>query len=222
MDRRESEKPVIVALAGILNGEKWSLGQAMIIGRDAACEIIIPDRQVSRFHARIQPDGDGAILEDLASKNGTFVNGKLVIEPVFLNDGDLLQIALVQGLVFLSSDATLPMEKEKPAPVSSEEGLFVDNRSRRIWVNKKEILPPLSVPQFRLLKALYEQKGKVVSRHELITAVWEDEEASGVSEQALDALVRRLRTRLQEIDPDREHIITVRGYGLRLENLDNN
>ena len=48
--------------------------------------------------------------------------------------------------------------------------------------------------------------------------VWEDEEASGVSEQALDALVRRLRTRLQEFDPKHDYIVTVRGYGLRLEN----
>jgi pSer/pThr/pTyr-binding forkhead associated (FHA) protein len=218
MDRRDSEKPVITAQAGLLNGERWSLSQSMIIGRDAACEIIIPDRQVSRFHARIRPDGEGAILEDLASKNGTYVNGKLVIEPVFLNDGDLLQVALVQGFVFLSSDATLPMEKVKPTPISTGEGIFVDNRSRRIWVNKKEIVPPLSVPQYRLLKALYEQVGKVVSRQELISAVWEEEEASGVSEQALDALVRRLRTRLQEIDQKHDYIVTVRGYGLRLEN----
>jgi DNA-binding response OmpR family regulator len=39
-----------------------------------------------------------------------------------------------------------------------------------------------------------------------------------VSEQALDALVRRLRDRLAEIDPIHNYIITVRGHGLRLEN----
>ncbi len=42
--------------------------------------------------------------------------------------------------------------------------------------------------------------------------------AEGVTEQALDALVRRLRDRLAEIDPDNEYIVTVRGHGLRLEN----
>jgi DNA-binding response OmpR family regulator len=48
--------------------------------------------------------------------------------------------------------------------------------------------------------------------------VWGDEDAADVSEQALDALVRRLRDRLAALDPTNNYIITVRGHGLRLEN----
>jgi DNA-binding response OmpR family regulator len=40
----------------------------------------------------------------------------------------------------------------------------------------------------------------------------------GISEQALDALIRRLRDRLAEIDPTQQFLITVRGHGLRLDN----
>jgi DNA-binding response OmpR family regulator len=58
----------------------------------------------------------------------------------------------------------------------------------------------------------------VVKRQDLIRAVWNDEDAVGVSEQALDALVRRLRDRLVDLDPDYAYIITVRGHGLRLDN----
>ncbi|HBF40900.1 MAG TPA: hypothetical protein DDW19_03760 [Anaerolineaceae bacterium] len=58
----------------------------------------------------------------------------------------------------------------------------------------------------------------MVQRDELISAIWEDESASGVSEQALDALIRRLRDRLAEVDPNHQYIVTVRGHGLRLEN----
>ncbi|HEX9013876.1 MAG TPA: helix-turn-helix domain-containing protein, partial [Anaerolineaceae bacterium] len=76
----------------------------------------------------------------------------------------------------------------------------------------------LSVPQFRLLQILFEQAGRVVPRTEVISVVWEDMEAQGVSEQALDALVRRLRDRLAEVDPHQEYVVTVRGYGLRLDN----
>ncbi len=57
----------------------------------------------------------------------------------------------------------------------------------------------------------------MVSREELIQAVW-GEEAFGVTEQAFDALVRRLRERLAEIDPHHHYILTVRGHGLRLDN----
>ena len=60
--------------------------------------------------------------------------------------------------------------------------------------------------------------GLVVPREELVKEVWEEEEAYGVSDQALDALVRRLRDRLAEADPGHEYVVTIRGHGLRLEN----
>jgi DNA-binding winged helix-turn-helix (wHTH) protein len=69
-----------------------------------------------------------------------------------------------------------------------------------------------------MLQALYEQQGNVVSRQDIIATAWGEENSQGVSEQALDALVRRLRDRLSEFDPNHEYIITVRGHGLRLEN----
>jgi DNA-binding winged helix-turn-helix (wHTH) protein len=65
---------------------------------------------------------------------------------------------------------------------------------------------------------LYGQQGQVVSRQELIASVWKEEQAIDVSEQALDALVRRLRERLTAIDPTHHYIATVRGHGLRLDN----
>ena len=79
--------------------------------------------------------------------------------------------------------------------------------------------PPLSALQFHVLRVLYENQGQVVDRQQLVTNVWGEEQAVGVSDQALDALLRRLRDRIaaQSI---REHpyIITVRGHGIRLEN----
>jgi DNA-binding response OmpR family regulator len=48
--------------------------------------------------------------------------------------------------------------------------------------------------------------------------VWPEEERMGISEQAIDALVRRLRDRISAVDPDHAYIVTVRGHGFRLEN----
>jgi DNA-binding response OmpR family regulator len=62
----------------------------------------------------------------------------------------------------------------------------------------------------------YSQPGQVISRNDLIQAIWSDEQTEGVSDQALDALIRRLRDRLAEIDPGHNYIQTVRGHGLRL------
>jgi hypothetical protein len=184
--------------------------------------VVIADRQVSRYHARLTATPKGLLLEDLGSKNGTYINGKLVSEPTYLQDGDIIAVALVQNFVFLSSDATMPMESGVPVSLGRSTGrLRLDARSRRVWVGQQEVLPPLSAPQFRLLQILYDQQGKVVARQDLITAVWGDEEAVGISEQAMDALVRRLRDRLSQLDPKYTYVITVRGHGLRLENPEN-
>jgi pSer/pThr/pTyr-binding forkhead associated (FHA) protein len=219
MDRAGAELPVIIGQSGPVNGQRWLIEDSLLIGRDASCDIVIPDRQVSRYHARVGHKDEGIILEDLGSKNGTYCRGQKITEPAILQDGDLLQIALVQSFVYLSSDATMPMEFEKAATQRLKTGrLQLDSRSRRVWIGKQEVVPPLSAQQFRFLEALYEQQGKVVPRHELVSVVWGDEEAAGVSEQALDALVRRLRERLASIDSGHNYVVTVRGHGLRLEN----
>jgi DNA-binding response OmpR family regulator len=91
-------------------------------------------------------------------------------------------------------------------------------RSRRVWVDDRLIDPPLSALQFHVLRVLYESQGQVVDRQQLVTNAWGEEQAVGVSDQALDALLRRLRDRIAAIDPEHPYIITVRGHGIRLEN----
>ncbi len=217
MEGSNLEFPVLIAQTGPLNGQRWSIKQAVVIGRDGACDVVIPDRQVSRYHARLLPSASGIILEDLGSKNGSFCNGIRVQEPQVLKDGDLVQIALAQHFTFLSSDATMPLEGSLPVEEPSKR-LQLDVRSRRVWVRRQELIPPLSAPQFRLMQVLYEQADRVVTREELVDAIWGGQQAEGVSEQALDALVRRLRERLDLLDPGVNYIVTVRGHGLRLEN----
>jgi pSer/pThr/pTyr-binding forkhead associated (FHA) protein len=222
MAKKGEELPLLIAQAGLLNGQRWSLRGSLVIGRDPACEIVIPDRQVSRRHARISVTRQGILLEDLGSKNGTHCNGVRVGEPVQLNDGDSVQVALVQIFTFLSSDATLPLEGEdylERVLEADETGtLRLEKRSRRVWLGKQEVLPPLSVSQYKVLELLYDNSGRVVTRQQLIEAIWGEEQAIIVSEQALDALIRRLRDRLASIDPTHAYISTVRGHGLRLDN----
>jgi DNA-binding winged helix-turn-helix (wHTH) protein len=218
MGNRNSGHPVLIGQAGPLNGNRWTVHDALMIGRDSSCEIVIPDRHVSRFHIRLDLSDEMVTVEDLGSKNGTFINNIQVATPTPLKDGDDLSIAYIQQFVFLSSDSTLPLDSNLLQHGRRKNRLFVDPKSRRVWINEKEVLPPLSVPQFRMLQMLYHQPGTVVSRQELVLTIWGDMEAVGISEQALDALVRRLRERLTSADPNHEYIITVRGHGIRLEN----
>lgn len=218
MDQERGNQGILIAQSGPLNGERWAIKDVTIIGRDPSCNIVISDRQVSRFHARISIDADGTQLEDLGSKNGSFVDEKQITEPILLHDGEMFSVAMVQQFVYLNSDATLPLEPLQSRRKDRWGMIFMEFRSRRVWVGEQEIDPPLSVPQFRLLQMLYNHPGQVVSRQELEVEVWGDEGAVGISEQALDALIRRLRERITAIDLKHQFIVTIRGHGVRLDN----
>jgi hypothetical protein len=208
------EFPLLVAKTGPLNGRRWPLAMPIVIGREAHCDIVIDDRQISRFHARFTPTSEGIVLEDMGSKNGTHCNGNLVSKPIVLQDGDLVQISLIQQFVFFTSDATVPLSDSLDHGIR----LNLDMRSRRVWVLNQQVVPPLSALQFHLLQVLFERPGQVISRQDLVAYAWGEDQSAGVSDQALDALIRRLRDRLAEIDTEHEYIVTVRGHGIRLEN----
>jgi len=223
MARSSNELPILVAQTGPMNGQRWTVATSLVVGREPGCDIAIPNREISRYHARFTLTPEGVIIEDLGSKNGTHCNGKPVVEPILLQDGDIIQIALAQQFLYLGSDvtATIPLEGGETDTLIVQPTigrLRLDKRSRRVWIGNTELVPPLSVSQFHLLEMLYDRQGKVVERHDLITSVWGDKEAVGVSEQALDALIRRLRDRLAGIDPTHSYIITMRGHGIRLDN----
>jgi len=150
-------------------------------------------------------------LEDAGSKNGVFINGKRIIKPQPLNDGDVIQLAPGLELIYVDSEATAPLPGRKGL------GLQIDEVERQIYVHGQLITPPLSNQQFQLLTKIAEQPGKVYSRAEIIEATWPGDDAEGVTDDAVDALIRRLRQRLAEIDPEYDFIITVRGYGFRLD-----
>lgn len=193
------------------NKQTWSLtGEVTTIGRWEDNDVVIPDRWISRYHAEIRHVGTRYVLYDRESKNGLFVNGRRVDEPLPLEDGDQIQIAPHCQLVFVDSEATAPV-------FQTQSGVLIDVDARRVWVMGKELDPPLSGAQFVLLQALAEHPGHVFERDDLIALVWPDEDPSGISDEAVNSLIRRLRRRLTEIDPAHRYIYAVRGHGTKFE-----
>lgn len=73
-------------------GETYPLGDEVTVGRGGGCGIVLPDDGfVSTVHARVFRRGDEVLVEDLGSRNGTFVNGERVVAPTRLRRGDHVQ-----------------------------------------------------------------------------------------------------------------------------------
>ncbi|MGC9348900.1 MAG: FHA domain-containing protein [Anaerolineae bacterium] len=212
--QEQTTQPLLVIYRGTLAGTRWPVtGDSVTLGRAKDCDIVLPERQISRHHARVERDSSGYLLRDLGSKNGTFVNGEPVRgQPYRLRDGDEITLAAVIQLGFVAGEATLPLEDIMITPA----GLTINEPARQVCLGRQVLDPPLSPAQFILLSLLMQADGDVVTREEVIEAVWPDA-VGGVTDQALDALVYRLRERLAELDPDYNYVVTVRGHGFRYE-----
>ncbi len=147
----KADIPVLIAQSGPLAGQRWSLNKSeLVIGRGADCDVMINDKVVSRYHARLKHEGGRWVVYD-ESKNGTHVNGQPATVAQPLQDGDVIAIAAVAKLVYVGSDATVPLSLELP-PAGR---LVLDFPARRVWVHGKEVDPPFSLPQYRLLELLF-------------------------------------------------------------------
>jgi DNA-binding winged helix-turn-helix (wHTH) protein len=97
---------------------------ATLLGRAPELQARIDSIKVSRHHARITVANGLAVLEDLGSKNGTFVGGRKVEAPVELADGDQItlgEVALIFRVLGIpgSTATASPLEPDPEAGVES-------------------------------------------------------------------------------------------------------
>ena len=86
-------RPVLTILTGSAAGylHKVSKGAA-VIGRATNAEVRVDDDGISRTHARLRAETDRAWVEDMGSRNGTFVNGVKISAATELREGDKIQV----------------------------------------------------------------------------------------------------------------------------------
>lgn len=89
------------------------------LGRHPECHVVVEAGAVSRYHARVIRQDENFRIEDLGSRNGTFLNGQLLDQPEPLNPGDRIRI----------SDVEFIFQTEEPKPFQPSESMTFDGSS---------------------------------------------------------------------------------------------
>ncbi|KFI46615.1 Forkhead associated (FHA) domain, binds pSer, pThr, pTyr [Bifidobacterium bohemicum] len=95
---------LLVSTRGAVSGSRYLLDEDKVtVGRDPHCDILLDDSTVSRAHAVFRRFGDGFVIDDSGSLNGTYVNRERVDSAV-LRNGDEIMIGKFR-LVYFAADA---------------------------------------------------------------------------------------------------------------------
>jgi pSer/pThr/pTyr-binding forkhead associated (FHA) protein len=193
----------------------------LTIGRDPTNDLVIEHKLASRRHARFEKDDIGFYIHDLESTNGTFVNGQRIQGAHLLRNNDEVWIGDTV-IVFRDPEATM---KGTPPPVARhrvlepQEELKVDTKAKEVVLRGQPLDPPLTAKEFQLLDLLYQHKGEVLSKEQIAQGVWDYEV---YDYNAIDALVYRLRHRIEADPSNPRYLVTVRGFGYKLMTGDPN
>jgi len=193
--------------------QDFSLNPEQItLGRSHDCDIVIEGKLISRRHATITRSGQGYVLTDLNSQNGTTINGIRLSAPEQLHDGDHIALGGMGKLVFSDSESTSSFW------LPSTMGIWLDLEKQDVWINGRCLNPKLSPAQYKLLEVLNNKKDNICSRAEIIAAIWPDI-SEGVSDEAVDALIKRVRARRDELQNGSHFLVTFRSRGLMLKSV---
>jgi two-component system, cell cycle response regulator len=98
-------------------GAQHPVNGNVILGRDETADLQLPDKTISRRHAALRLEGETAVVTDLDSSNGTFVNGTRIDDPTRLREGDSLQMGATVLEVRTARGETAPF----PPPATPTE-----------------------------------------------------------------------------------------------------
>ncbi len=103
-------------LVSLTDGREYAIeGSSLVFGREAVCDVVIPQKRVSRRHAEIIVTPKGYVVTDMSS-NGTFVNGERVVGQRFLSRADVVRVGDHEFRFY--ADAAVQPEPAAPQPAA--------------------------------------------------------------------------------------------------------
>jgi len=99
----------------------------------------------------------------------------------------------------------------------NNKSLFLDEKTGEIYKENIRIDNNLTANEYKLLKYFYENAYQIINRDSLAEAVWEASTKEGVSDEAIDQLISRLREKIDNEKSNPKHIFTHRGRGFQFK-----
>lgn len=126
------------------------------------------------------------------------------LELIHLTEGDKITIPLFEDFI-----KSMPSDKSK-------EKITFNPETKEITKGNMIISDSLTSSEYKLLSYFINNEDKILERDEIVNAVWKDlASTSGVTEQALDQLIFRLRKKIEENPNSPTHIQTIKGRGFK-------
>lgn len=148
-------------------------GERNVMGRHPDCDLVLESASVSRQHAQIVRENGQFFVEDLHSRNGTFVNGQQIAGRKLLQDGDRLKICDLSFTFYIdqpsdrlrvTETAALALLDDEPAPptssIMSKLDVSASHSGVRLTVNPEAKL--------RAMIEISQNLGKAVSLDEVL------------------------------------------------------
>jgi hypothetical protein len=138
-------KLTLQVISGADRGRVFSeLQTPMTIGREEGNTIRLNDERVSRFHVKIQDDGGRLVVTDLASTNGTRVNGHRCNLKI-LRFGDTIAIGRSVLLIGTREQIASGWFNDSSAPGSRSDRYYAEQGELDSWDNKQEFSTGIEV-----------------------------------------------------------------------------
>lgn len=145
-------------------------------------------------------------IETLVRKNSHQENDQTIpfLEHIGLLENNRITIPLFESYIAQQITA------------SKVEKITYDSAMNEIKKGSENLTERLSPSEFRLLRYLITNEGKVCEKDELISSVWKDTQTQeGVTDQALDQIIYRLRKKIEDDPNNPTHIQTIKGRGVK-------
>ena len=121
--QRQKEHTLVVT-DGPNVGQRYQLREMVsTVGRTAGNAIVLDSVQISRHHAQIQLTPTGALIEDIGSTNGTWVNDRRLVEPRALAPGDRIRFADFVTMEYVVKESSGTEVLESPMAGATIAGL---------------------------------------------------------------------------------------------------